>query len=741
MSHRDLLQSNVLHKLRSLRSSLRIRLALEGVSWLIVVAVGAMFVSLALDYMLRLDRPIRATILLSAAVGGAYLLYRWLARPLTAPMSSDALALLVEGRFPELGDRLISALQFSRRSDLQADGVSAAMITHMAREANRMAEPLDFKRIVERQTLLHAMGGAGVVLAVSVLFVAVAPATASLWARRNVLLERVDWPQKTYLVVTGADENGDFTVVRGEDLRVVVELGPDSKVAPDHVIFHAQYETIGSTESSVDGTVVDVDGKPVRRYVKVFEAVTRDLEEFYVTGGDDRRDARRPHRVHVIDPPELEQISFLLNHPPYQRREPVPLDASVAVLGVPVGGRIEVEAIATKPLSAARILLDGEVASEMKVLDYTGPDGQRSPRKIKGVFLVEGLNVPESHAMRFALTDVEGYVSRRGQRYEIRTQPDMPPSVDLKKSEVQSTITPTAQIPLRVAVKDDHGVAGAWFAVRLADANDRVRVGEPIRPGSGTRRLLEEATILDLAAVSAVSLEPGDLMQLIAEAEDTFPDGPNAGRSAPLNFKIVSPEELLAQLVQRMKNVSESLDQAIVQHGDATGKTAAVAEALRTGPIVPDIRRLLQESATIETSVASEMAKAADQLEVIYKEMQRNRVGSQDMRRVLSEDVIVPLRALSDPLRQVVAALNGTRNVDDAPTLGRQAGEINVQQERIGVIMGAISEKLIKNADRIQMAKDVKEIMEAVRSIGKGIEEVIDEQLKGLGEPEDDSDD
>ena len=339
----ELLTPEVREKLSSLRRALTGRLAIEGLAWTVTALVALVFATLALDYMLRLERPLRVTIMAMALVGVAYVIWRTLIQPLRVPMGSKDLALLVESRFAQLGDRLVSAVVFSGRGEAELVGASPAMVAHMAAEANAMAKPLEFGEIVERRGIFRSWSVAGCALALLLGFGMVQGDLLSRWFKRNVLLTDVPWPQSTYVKVRG---EGDFVVMRGDDLKVEIDVEPRSLRVPQYVEIRATFRGIGRTEERIEA-----DPDNPMHFAKVFPAVPEPFE-FYVVAGDDHRDAREPHRVVLIDPPSFREVQFTVTRPSYtENPRPEPYDGSAGVLTVPAGARIRIDAMANKPLS------------------------------------------------------------------------------------------------------------------------------------------------------------------------------------------------------------------------------------------------------------------------------------------------------------------------------------------------------------------------------------------------------
>ncbi len=351
MAKGDLVQSDIRSKLNGLRLALRGRLMGEGLAWLLAALVALVFVTFAFDYLLRPDRVLRGAIMFLALVAVGCVVYRRLVAPLRVPMDAVGLSLLIERHFGQLGDRLISAIQFSESSEKTAAPVSRVMIDRMAEQANQLARPLKFSSVIEPKGLWRISGVAGLAIAVLLAFGIWQGDLMGLWFRRNVLLADAPWPQQTYLRVLGGP---DFTVVRGEDITIVIEVSEESSKVPSVVTLHAKLPSVGRTVDDLKCVPGDR-----RRFEKVFQTVAEPFE-FYVTGGDDRRDKRRPHRISIVNPPMLTGVQFELEYPKYMNRKIKSFGEGVSTLTVPLGGWIHIIGRSTKDLESAGLFLDCE---------------------------------------------------------------------------------------------------------------------------------------------------------------------------------------------------------------------------------------------------------------------------------------------------------------------------------------------------------------------------------------------
>jgi hypothetical protein len=721
----DLLHADIRDKLAGLRRSLTGRLAVEGAAWSVVAMVALVFGTMALDYLLRLERPLRAAIMVLALAGAAWVVWRNLLAPLRVPMGMADLAMLAEVRFGQLGDRLISAVLFSGRGRAENVGASEAMISHMAAEANAIARPLPFGQIVERRGIFRSWSVACCALGLLLGFGILQGDLLNRWFWRNVLLADVPWPQATYVHVEG---EGDFVVMRGDDLRVVVSVEDRSLVVPQYAELHATYRGIGRTEERVEPAADNP-----KRFVKVFPAVPEEFE-FYAVAGDDRRDARRPHRVLLIDPPSFRQVRFTVLRPSYTRMpQPELYDGSAGVLSLPAGSRVTVEAMSNKPLSSALIELDGQNAGQLKTRAGGGAAGGGEAWFV-GEFELPPVNKAEARVLRFALADAEGHVNRGGGKYLLQVQPDHAPTVDMRKSGVGARITPQAIIPLRLVVRDEYGIAAvALRAARSEKPDDANSIAVALPPDAG-----RDVNLAHELNIEPMKFQPGQTIYVSAWAEDTLPasfGGPNRGQGGTMSFTVVKPEDLMEDLVRRQKELRLEFDQAMALQESARARTSVAAAIFASGKVDAEARRELASSASAQASVGAEIAKAADTLAAIVEEMKYNRIGTDTEREQIRSGVVQPLRDLQEPVRRIRAALGATRAVEDVAELKRQADAVEGLQKEMLARMGEILQQMTKLESKQEMANKLQLIIQWSQELLDILKKKQEAEMRTVFEP------
>ena len=201
--------------LNRLRLWIRFYVLLEGVA-LVVVLLGALFWgSFMIDWCyfqfsrLELPRWFRAT----ALVGGiAWLVagsLRWIVLRLFRSLPAKDLALILERRFPELDDRLITAVETADNVEAVHSPVTLTMLRQTIVEATRTVIGLDLKHVFDRRPIRRALITASV-LVTSILALAVTHTGAmERWIAGYLHLKEGYWSRETELILRAIIQPGD----------------------------------------------------------------------------------------------------------------------------------------------------------------------------------------------------------------------------------------------------------------------------------------------------------------------------------------------------------------------------------------------------------------------------------------------------------------------------------------------------------------------------------------------------
>jgi hypothetical protein len=547
-----------LRPVREVLAALRARLrGVRLVRAVAVIATGvaaALVVSFLLDRFLDLPLAVRAVHLVLVLVGlGA--LAAWVSRPLRTRVDDLELAQALEDVVPELGDRVASALDFERRLDDPAERESREMMRVVIRQAAAFVQRVSPGVLVDARPAKRA---AAIGLGAAVVFVAtatVAPSDFSLWVRRGILLQDVDWPRRTHIRVLDFPADAPRIVTHGDDLQVVAEV--DGK-RPRELLLH--YEALEFGDEGEAPSVTETDTRrmfPIEdedgetgRYSFQFRAISTSFR-FWVTGGDDD-DEEPVYTVRSLIPPRIASIAGRVTYPAYSSLAPATVrEASFDVLE---GSQVRLELRANMPLASARMIHENGAVEDLAL------EGE-------GDAMTLDLRPFEDVSFHLELTAATGQSNREDEdRFLIRAVPDREPTVRVLFPLGRLYRTPDGIVPVKAVLTDDFGVAAATLDIESEDA---VLLSSRLHPPADTADgTPQEATkridvyrpleLASLATGDEPAAKPGEVLRLLVRATDNDKQETTAPE---LTIEVLSPEELERRLAQRQVGLRDQLTQ------------------------------------------------------------------------------------------------------------------------------------------------------------------------------------
>ena len=739
------LHPEIFGKLSLLRRRLRWRLAGEGAAAVVLVLVAGALATLGLDRWLSLERPARIALVAIWAGATAITAWRRLVAPLASPMTTRDLALLVEDRYRQIGDRLISAVQFDRAGCQGSE--SPALVAQVIAQTNDLVGGLDIVGIVERRLGRQRVVAAACAIALLGGLWLWQGALMACWFQRNILMGEILWPQEIYLKVVVPGQDGpDYLAVRGEDLRLFVqgERAAPSVAWPEEITLHVEGWDSEKVAQAPGGRGL---------YGHVVRGVSDEFA-FYVTCDRDKLDKRRPHRVRVIDPPGLKDVYFVIHYPGYMvRDEPTEtLAGPRSGISVPVGADVTVYATATKDNVHARLHVEAagaETVTDMAVrdVDVRGETGRR-PRALSGRFALPPGERKDSRALRISLEDTDKAANSRAAMYRVEPRVDTAPEVRLGSRDIGRKITARATIPLTLAVKDDNALTDVWVELAKKPDFQAPRRWPLLGKGAGARQFASpdparagEAGYapfkLDVEPLGLKPDEQGDVYVRV-RAADNMPEalfgGPNVGISDKVLVFTVVPDDVVSDiLLQRQRGLRVDLSAAREEQAKALVKTQAADKAL---PDRASAAELLDSTARVQQGVSASCSHVAEGFVQVLAEMQNNRLGTPRAHDVLAREVIAPLRAVVGEGLAVEGTAHEAAKELDVAKLRTRIAEIARRQQQMLARMDRI-------LDTMEQAASLQEAINRATTIRKALTEVQDKtrdwlegELRGIVVPD-----
>ncbi len=525
-------------QIRAIARQARWLLVWHGLGWFVAVALSVAFALGLADYLLRFqDRGVR--IISSLALIGVVLesFRRFVYPAWRRHFTEIEVAQQIERRFPQLGNRLSSAIEFLR-VDVAADYAgSPALQRAVVAETESLVRPLDVTECLDRQATRRSLRVAiPLLLIVGGVCLLDLDSAARAARRMAIPWSSETWPRRHSLEFVTPPPR----LAAGQDF--IVELVDRHGQLPEHA--DIQFWVEGDAPEEIESQpLTRVDDRLVYRR----ESVTRSFK-YRARGGDD--DTMDWLTLEVVEPARVEDFSVRVQPPTYSGI--APSEISGGTIRVLESSDIQMTGRVTRPVVAVtfHLQLGEDVRSIEAALDT---DGQG--------FTLSNLptDLPGTGQYWLALVEADGVVSGQDTRQDWQIVPDLPPSLTWKQPSEDMVYTPSGLVSLEVAASDD--LALQRVELRFEDKSIPLFVGgdePPARldwPNDAEQRELMH--VLDL---STLQLEPNDAIELRCVARDY------KQQESPLIrrvISVISAEEFEYRLQDRQKLLLQRLVEAL----------------------------------------------------------------------------------------------------------------------------------------------------------------------------------
>lgn len=757
--------------LRSLRGWIRAYIWAEGLAVAVTWLGVAFWASLAIDWFFEPPPVVRGVLLATVVVVLAGLLVQLILRRGFVSLSDSNMAMLLERRFPHLGDSLLTAVALTNMEGGQArffgagqgraltlitGGESAPvplspqcspqMLARTCRQAADRIGQVKIRKVFNPHPLGRGLTASALLSVSVVLFISLFPGAFGTWVRRSLLLSTELWPRKTRLLVEGFPEDPVQKcrlekVARGDDLELVARADT-RKVVPKAV--QVRYRVAGGRR----------DRKPLSRLGRADPAKDRFQEYSYtfhgilapirfdVVGGDARVEDLR---IEVVESPTVAEATLRCEYPSYTKLAPRTLPVT-GMMQIPQGTQLTVRARANKDLVAVAVdSTVGERSPSRTTLELS----ERAADRRSFRYRLESLD--EDTTLLFTLSDTDGITGREPWRLRLAAVADNPPQLAVRLEGIGSAITPRARLPATGQITDDYGIAGVWFEYTVDQQKPATHPVHSPPEHPATLDLTDQAL-----EVRDLELSPGQKLLVGLKAEDLYDlaEGPNVGASERWLLDVVTPEQLRAMLESRELVLKQRFE-AIVDEVEETrdlllgidfsprdphakaGETARPQKAeagaepgdeppngtdrrSREGRLARDTLRALTNS----TKNAHETEGVADAFEDICLQLINNRIDTEELIRRLEQDIADPLHRIAKEMFPVLLRrVERLQEALDDEQLGPARLELARRQA------SAILLEMRKVLERMIELEDFNEAVELLRTIIK-LQEDLGDQTK-----------
>lgn len=736
--------SNIIQrKLNDLRRKLFAWLMVHGVARWLVVLLLILVVSMVVDRTLRMDLAQRSIMLVLMGLAAFYYLSTTVIKPMLAlakASNEDALLLEVERKNPELRENLISSWQLARQAeteDLSRLGMSAELATATIDRGLAQAAQIDFWRALNLP--LHRRDWVLMVAGLATLGGLGAGVFQSdflrTWFNRNLMLSNDSWPQATYLEIVGA-VNGRLTLPRGADRLQLVRVKENSSVTEVTVTLELDNAGGGRTTQVMKPTG-RLEGR--EHGTTLFNIASQ--FRMRALGGDEVTDWVE---VDLVEPPSALELSLLAKLPAYTGVDQLQFSGS-GPHPLLRGSELQVEITANKSVATAELMFMSDAENGTLPMQAVAED------RYRGFLPTERVRGGE-YSIR--LVDENGLANVRPIQFGLTIREDQAPRVRASLLGISGMVVPRANLPLSYQANDDFGIDRAFFDLRWTtgegggeEAGDRDGIANlasrelPIwrrEPGQESQLALDDFAVLDL---EPLGLSPGTSLRLSIAAQDSCPDPVGLGRSQEFLLRVVTNEELRADLLRREIEQRKAFEQAYERQMEL----AAQLEMLAIGENQPaeDLaaataarERAIIELTRNQKGVGTSLARIADQFEEFLVEVKNNRLDEaenelfpeQRIENRFDLKIIRPIRRLDQELISMAA-----RGLDDCRLAVNDPAQLADSAAAVGGLHREILAKMRQILAAMNDAENFQEIINdllRIKEDSKGLKLEIERKAK-----------
>lgn len=771
------------------RRWIRRYILLEGVALVVAVACLMFWATLLLDVVyfrvsnLELPTTFRLIVLMAMVGILVGLMMSWVLLRLLRRFRLNDLALVLERRFPQLRDQLITTVEMQHEP---ATPLKSRMLEQTGREAANKVAQLPLEETFDRTPLKRLLVTATVLLSTLAVLGVANASSMERWVNAYLLAKDDYWdPYRRHALSVKVvaqpgerlkefDDDRVYQHPRGADLQLLVHSVSNVE-APETV--SVQYRAFTGRSAERGRAWMNRFGEEQFRHT--FSRVVDD-HHLWIRGGDFVN--RRPFRVQVVDPPQVDALSIEPDYPSYTGMDGLE-DQLLEVVGtqisLPMETQFVLHAQCNKQLRGVQlrsnrlevsfgfessgatqrptelILRDAEsrivktvlINAPAEALFTRDETGFRLPLRITSQAEEQWaqLEVPAElpipilpdMAFKLFLEDIDDIYSPEPSTLMINGIVDQAPVVDTRRTGIGSIVTRNARIPVEGKITDDYGVLGAWFGFHIDESEDEQIVPFSRSPTGQKEWVLDDQNgdrvdrPVERFHLRPLKLQEGQTLTLAVHAIDgDVHNGPHVAHGERFAFRVVSDDELMARLFERERNLRLRFEQNRAEMGELRKLLAEQAGELTQQADARTKADRDRLSSFVERSLHQLRKNHTESrsIEVSFRdlraEMVNNGVDTKEKLERIDNGVIAPLSVLNEQLMPAA---------DQRYALQRLA------LQRDGDISEAIQETLVAvDAVLAQMDRILEEMLDrgTMNDVIQNLQNLIEKQRELLEQTE-----
>ncbi len=590
-------------RLRRLVDRVRRRFLVHGAGWILAAVSAGILVYFVLDRLL--DLPAAVRVILSAGFV-TYLVFgmrRRVLYPLRKQIAQADVALAIERRFPDLQQRLISAIQLADRMEDQESmrGESSAMAARVVDEAAAEIERLPVREILDPKRTVRVWAAAAAIAVVMGVSVFWNSAIAGVFFVR-MLGSTQSYPRETRLFVELPIEDETFQLTRADGVAtVVMPAGGDLPVLV-RVEGTVPRDVLLVTEGGRGvAPTVSMAPRGENRFRHVFRRVHEPFT-FHARGGDDPF-GDTIVTVETIEPPRVATIKANLTFPAYTRKEPV--ESVGGSIEAVIGSKAKLTIRATSSVSTARLhLIDSDEYVELAPISIQDDAGT-------GTAYTGELSIERSDRYQVEFVGPNGIGNPHPGNYPIVAVEDHAPIARLLRpaTEDLNVVLPTGVLPIHISASDDFGVEHIT-ATTIAGKDDVERRFELFQADPESAPQTSEivrSRLVEVAELGGERISVGDTILVSGTSTDNREPEASTTDLVDRQVHVVDTADLARRISSHFRRIRDRVEKALSLQVDRRGRLDEIRESMLASA---DVRAIRDRLITIEVGQGRVLAES-----------------------------------------------------------------------------------------------------------------------------------
>lgn len=644
-------------------------------------------------------------------------------RPLLYRPSLEKLALKVEEHYPQLSDRLISALQLQKQFVSNPEGYSLEMIEAVVYQAEKLSSDLDFKSVVDKRNLRKFGKITGSLAIMLSFFALVFPGNFkfALYAFSNPLTQ-LQTPAKFGFEISP----GNKEIVKYSDLEIGIKLTPSAEFGnlelPGRLKLFYKFENNNWESISLKKIDRSLLTRPEPKdfdFAYTFKEVKRNFQ-FYAWAEGEKSPV---YKIAVVDKPRVVDLQITLNFPAYTGLKPQVLSENEGNIKALAGTRAKIQVKSNKILEEAGIVFS---------------DGSRPALAVNGKVAAGEIRIARDLTYHIEVTDENGNTNPDPIEYQVTVVPDEYPSVDITYPGEDRDLDESMRMPLKIAVKDDFGCSSLKIKYKINSGGRETSEAEFNVPfPKNTPDFVADYDWL----LAHFPIVPGDYLTYRAEGWDNdVIRGPKKGESRTYSLRLPTLDEIMAEVAQEQSGQISQLEEVFSGASELKKKLENLTLDLESQKGQSWEKSQEFESALEQQKqIFQKVEEIKNQLEQTLDKMARNQLVRQEVAQKMQEIQKIMQEIATPEMKELMKKLQEALKKLDWEKIKASLKDFKLSQEELLKRLDqtlALLKRIQAEQKLDAMTKMLEQMAEKQEQINEQVEKSPEKELSQFSEQE-----